>query len=563
LRQQAQPTGAANRRSQQAQTTGADNRRSQQAWRLLLVCVLCNFFTFKVMNAQNEIHFSCGTPHPSQESLGEEINHSLKQTTLVTYPCGGDSTFYIRTAVHFFLRHDGTGNFNEFDDGRTNDLAPIGAPANYHQLWNGYAFAAQVINAANVLFKENHTYTYTATSPCTIPATYTPPPPQIKIQYVLTGVYFHRMGQVNNSAVTNASTALSLLNSTYAIDRYNTLNIVFGPFSSPDGIASGIPAPFGYMTTATTNSWNTYTATNHWTNIIWSSGSVVRNALNHEVGHLLGLWHVFEGDDYCADTPPCSDGKTNNLMDYGLDKKVITHEQRDRMYTCLLGSPLYNGTYYASTSHIPAYKYECSLCSPAYSFSRVHEKCATVYVGGGWYGTWSSGQNQFIEIFETDAYGSNTVVANYYYSWTTATLSSYLRNLSAIYSFTPNKWYKVKMAVQNDCTSWHESSNWILYSGAVNQQLCGGGSGGTERISLVSDAPVQVYPNPNNGTFTLSVPQPFNAPLQVNITDISGKVQYQTSVTENISNIQVNLPAGLYFIHIPEKNFTQKIIINH
>lgn len=53
--------------------------------------------------------------------------------------------------------------------------------------------------------------------------------------------------------------------------------------------------------------------------------------LAHEIGHWLGLYHVFDGDDGVDDTPLTILGGTYNLMDYADGEPVVTDGQLDRM----------------------------------------------------------------------------------------------------------------------------------------------------------------------------------------------------------------------------------------
>ncbi|MDW8302677.1 MAG: T9SS type A sorting domain-containing protein, partial [Bacteroidia bacterium] len=215
-----------------------------------------------------------------------------------------------------------------------------------------------------------------------------------------------------------------------------------------------------------------------------------------------------------------------------------------------------------STSHIPAYKYQCNSCSPAYSFSRVHEKCGEVYLAGGWYGTWVTAQNQFIEIFETNAIGSHTVTGPYYANWFPATSPSvYLRKLNSLYTFVPGKIYKIKLAVSSSCTGWHESSNWIRYSGAVSSSGCGGGGGSSpHRVSSWQDK-IEVYPNPTTGTLSIFLGNVPQKAISVVLADVTGKVVATTTLQEVYTQWHVDVPQGMYILQIPELNYFEKIIV--
>lgn len=79
----------------------------------------------------------------------------------------------------------------------------------------------------------------------------------------------------------------------------------------------------------------------------------IRGTFNHEVGHVLGLYHAWE-DDGCDDTPrhtnkcwadavPGCEGKTsNNMMDYNAFQSALTPCQLDIMHTNLSNLNHYN-----------------------------------------------------------------------------------------------------------------------------------------------------------------------------------------------------------------------------
>jgi hypothetical protein len=93
----------------------------------------------------------------------------------------------INVNIHFILRQDGTGNWNETDNGidywKYSDPAPNGVhyPADTAQ--NGYAYARGLVNDMNYNFSVN-------------PPQWSPqgiPNPAKKIRVTLNGVYFHRV----------------------------------------------------------------------------------------------------------------------------------------------------------------------------------------------------------------------------------------------------------------------------------------------------------------------------------------------------------------------------------
>jgi hypothetical protein len=87
-------------------------------------------------------------------------------------------------------------------------------------------------------------------------------------------------------------------------------------------------------------------------------------------------------------------------------------------------------------------------------------------------------------------------------------------------------------------------------------------------VSLVDGVQAKLYPNPNNGSFTLAYDLKKNNDAEVLIYDVTGKVVYKTSLDnlENMKQINTNnLNNGIYFIQlIHDKNllWTDKLIIS-
>jgi hypothetical protein len=74
---------------------------------------------------------------------------------------------------------------------------------------------------------------------------------------------------------------------------------------------------------------------------------------------------------------------------------------------------------------------------------------------------------------------------------------------------------------------------------------------------LSTNASWNLFPNPNNGTFTLQTEHGGVFELM----DICGKVIQTYNVINTSEQIQVNLPSGMYFIRKRESGITQKLII--
>ena len=71
-----------------------------------------------------------------------------------------------------------------------------------------------------------------------------------------------------------------------------------------------------------------------------------------------------------------------------------------------------------------------------------------------------------------------------------------------------------------------------------------------------------VYPNPNNGEFTISVTG-LNKTPSVEIYNTIGKLVYKDVLTAEKNNFNTNLAAGIYFLNIIENGkviATQKLI---
>ncbi len=523
---------------------------------------------------QEKMSSTCGLrpetiiPDPHAETVLDTTNH-LK--TNFTYACG-ESTVNLRVIVHFMLKSDGTGNFNEFNDGRVNDPVPSGAPSDYHYQWNGYRYAAELIHAANTIMIPNDTLKQTPFHTCSpLSAPYPAVFPK-RVLYTLQDVYFHRNSTSYNEYYTYAT---SLYKDIYAVKKDSCIQIyLFSNTSGPSGYVFGVPGSDNNMACFLKNHWQGYNVSTglHWQNTIWSDYVAVHKVFNHEIMHLLGLHHtnnILEYRDFCQDTPDCNNkSEYNTIVNDGLCticQSILTPDQLYRVHTTLSGGLLWtsgnaSAKKYTNTNYVTKYRHKCESCppvgSPPYSFFHLNTNgCGEVFMGGGWYGTWYSFANQFIEIFETNAIGSNTVTGPYYSGWRTVDVYSFLRNLSSLYNFEHGKIYKIKMAVNTSCVSWHEQSQWIVYN---NPNPC-------ERLAPTvqkENTTAQVYPNPVIDKANLT----FVYPTQhIQVIDITGKV-VDTFVAQDVYfatwEPRLDMPNGLYFIISDNKqNSYLKIIL--
>lgn len=95
-------------------------------------------------------------------------------------------------------------------------------------------------------------------------------------------------------------------------------------------------------------------------------------------------------------------------------------------------------------------------------------------------------------------------------------------------------------------------------SGQRNQLQSSDGCSSTSINEYSLDHGVNVYPNPNNGNFTLSVELLDKQDLTVKVFDVLGKTYYfkkHNQVLSVLDNVQLNnLPAGVYFIEVANTN---------
>jgi hypothetical protein len=80
-------------------------------------------------------------------------------------------------------------------------------------------------------------------------------------------------------------------------------------------------------------------------------------------------------------------------------------------------------------------------------------------------------------------------------------------------------------------------------------------------VDDVKDYKATIYPNPNDGVFTLTLRDVITS-VQVIITDITGKVVHSSLLENNEKQIDLsNHPAGIYFVHISGGIFNEQIKI--
>jgi len=231
----------------------------------------------------------------------------------------------IRLIFHFMLKDDGTGNFNEINDGLT--------PANN---LNGYDYAEYIVELLN-----NH-----MSNPCemSIHPFGSIPVYDAEYRFELVGTFFWR-------STANYTSGLSTLYNAYAKNTNDCINIFFVHDENSNG---------GYVRYLGDNAvWSGTHYQNYKTaiqnNNMWYN-DFTQKLLNHELGHCFNLHHtlmtgggicVNNYNDYCDDTPtiqdmldigepnPCCWNDTycsNNLMDYNASKCALTPDQLGRVH---------------------------------------------------------------------------------------------------------------------------------------------------------------------------------------------------------------------------------------
>ncbi len=231
---------------------------------------------------------------------------------------------YVAVNFHYFCNPDGTGNFNEYNDGKTPSSTA----------WNAYTRAEAMLKEANRQLQDNFK---TWNAPEGTPTC------KINIMLSLKGVFVHR-GNFPPQVITYTPTgnttdlfpATSFFdnNPTYFSNGGSEMNCFFYPVSytgNPDptvGVASGFNTNSNDSNySCMYGDWEQYNATGN--KDPWTFSIMVRLLL-HELFHGFGIYSHPKDGDNCADTknslncwgltntPPCDNRAniSNNLMDY-------------------------------------------------------------------------------------------------------------------------------------------------------------------------------------------------------------------------------------------------------
>jgi len=104
----------------------------------------------------------------------------------------------------------------------------------------------------------------------------------------------------------------------------------------------------------------------------------------------------------------------------------------------------------------------------------------------------------------------------------------------------------------------------IVPSLPTSGTICGFKFNAVPMIAAHTPAELHISPSPNNGTFTIHLTSPSTEPAQITITDITGRVIKQLSITTNKeTEVQLSNPQGLYFVNAttPTGRCSSKVVV--
>jgi hypothetical protein len=382
----------------------------------------------------------------------------------------------IKVAIHFFLKtkssnetisdpcnasvtnpnptmtYYGLGNFTEVDDG------------NGSAMTNGYLRAEEIIKYANDELDKNATQ-WRKTPNVIYPAT----PPIVPLRYFLVGTFFHRDDEVYSKTY---PFDLNTVHAKYDNGKDAVLDIYYTPKHSDGGGEAGFLG--GKNKFVFIGDYFTYVrgCQKDWS--IKFSGSL----LNHEIGHMYGLYHTWN-ETVCSDTPlgvnfdpldqnpckksdyancwsldaskvgcpkPCDDWSkiSNNIMDYNAN---APHAFTKCQTEIVNADAITNGQTYIES---------CKGCVPANAFftvDKIYKICEfknkIMFDGQG------SFNEDVYEISICEVTAKDPDKCLFSTLFTTGIVKGQVPkfDLSTIYKFLPNKFYKVTLTVsKNGCT---------------------------------------------------------------------------------------------------------------
>lgn len=340
---------------------------------LLLALLVWSSLTVRAQSPDPLVHVSCA-PSPASRPADKTAPVSAPPAATLSRPPVGPGpepatcSGVINVNIHFMLRLDGTGNFNERNDGNSykpwnaNQASDPLIPAD--TATNGFARARALVAEMN---------NQAASNPMNIYPAGTANPPK-GFSYALNGVYFHRVSNydiVKSSADIYSTAPFD----TYGVNKATEVNMfMMGNYTNGSCCdVGGLACTLGYNSSTPSSYWvktfNTYELytwrkANNGNTIPLSTGPytipqnslpLTSNTLAHEIGHVLGLIHTFEGANGCADAASSSQGQSgNNQMDYtNASGSALTPCQLDVVNLNLYnpGNPANSYHNYLSTSY--------------------------------------------------------------------------------------------------------------------------------------------------------------------------------------------------------------------
>lgn len=115
----------------------------------------------------------------------------------------------------------------------------------------------------------------------------------------------------------------------------------------------------------------------------------------------------------------------------------------------------------------------------------------------------------------------------------------------------PGTYTVILTASNSNCSDYDTSTVVVIQSNSINE--------------LDNEGLVKVYPNPNNGAFTIYIDFNSLTDYQLDVYDITGKSVYieKGAVKTFKKTLELSLPKGLYFVNAKtlQKNYTTKIVV--
>ncbi|MCO6461687.1 MAG: hypothetical protein J5I59_09800 [Saprospiraceae bacterium] len=411
---------------------------------------------------------------------------------------------FVNNACITTVDYKGYGNFTPYSNGSFSAYDDPVGPFDY--AYTGFDRAEDIVNTMNEMFNNNKdAFRKSNDTLCQNPplsnVSYPNPPPPIKIQFVLAGVYFHE------TPTAEYRSSFHTWQSSYAVNPSSEINIYYHSSYTEkgDGQANNIGGASKYNTQGEYYYYMTPDCRE------WSL-SFAASATLHEIGHNLSLHHTFnKSTDYCDDTPPMNTydkykdgicypntymgcwsyidsttaplppicpGSTNypcdewheisnNFMDYNQYKESMTTCQIGRMHTDLAN----DGNNYI---------YACGGCAPPSAFFHLNDEYScpslsygnTIATGIPFKGQASFNENRwYLEICEVASLSSTTCIPGTYFHSGTQTGQVGNFDLTDVYTFpttSSTKYYYIKLTTSNtECPQNHSYDKTIKVTGCL------------------------------------------------------------------------------------------------